>query len=359
MSTPLPVRTGRLGWTFYFYISSNLPPNRHYNKPALIYQSQLNRLKNRGLSVINEPKALHLLEQISYYRLSGYWYPMLSSPKNQHQFKPNSTFENAFKLYCFDRELRSLITSQLEKIEISVRAKMIYLMWHRHGPYWFSSINLFNNQQKFNATIGKLRNEYSRSDEEFIKSFRRKYTNPLPPCCMILEISSFGNLSNIYSNLKPGLDKRAIANFYGLSDTAFASWLHSLTYVRNICAHHSRLWNKRMSIRPLAPRRPRDKFLTNTTLPNPNPNRGSILNNNSTYYLMSMIIYLLKTINPENTFKEKFYQLLKKYKSVDVKAMGFPSDWKTEELWNWDKVITDSKWYNKLLKILKSKLASR
>ena len=76
-----------------------------YSKVALTYSDQLQQLKKRGLTFENEAKALHLLENVSYYRLSGYWYPILADKKN-HAFKQGATFNTAFKLYCFDRELR-------------------------------------------------------------------------------------------------------------------------------------------------------------------------------------------------------------------------------------------------------------
>ena len=76
----------------------------------MTYQEQLERLISRGLLVENIDKAIHLLENLSYYRLSGYLYPMLEEPKDGHKFKPDSTFENAFRVYCFDRELKQLIS---------------------------------------------------------------------------------------------------------------------------------------------------------------------------------------------------------------------------------------------------------
>jgi abortive infection bacteriophage resistance protein len=96
-----------------------------YTKPALTYAEQLKQLKDRGLQIEDESKALHLLQVINYYRLSGYWYPMVADPKKDHVFKPGSSFNTAFKLYCFDRDvLRQLILGELEKIEVAVRYRM-------------------------------------------------------------------------------------------------------------------------------------------------------------------------------------------------------------------------------------------
>ncbi|MDF2456208.1 MAG: protease [Cytophagaceae bacterium] len=94
-----------------------------YTKPSLTYADQLQQLKDRGLIIESEEKALHLLENISYYKLSGYWYPMLAQPKSLHRFKEEASFNTAFKIYCFDREFRRLILSELEKIEVAIERK--------------------------------------------------------------------------------------------------------------------------------------------------------------------------------------------------------------------------------------------
>jgi abortive infection bacteriophage resistance protein len=119
-----------------------------FTKVALTYEAQLQLLRDRGLSIDDEPKALFLLEKISYYRLSGYWFPLLANKKD-HFFKPGATFETAFKLYCFDKELRKLFISELEKIEVAIRAKMIYVLSHEYGPFWFQNPeNINSNSQR-------------------------------------------------------------------------------------------------------------------------------------------------------------------------------------------------------------------
>ena len=276
----------------------------HYSKPALTYQQQLQQLKDRGLTINDDAKAVHLLEQISYYRLSGYWFPLLAD-KHNHTFKSNANFENAFKLYCFDRELRHLVISELEKIEVAFRAKMIYIMSHKFGSFWFSNPVHFKDPIRHANTIAKIGDEYKRSDEEFINAFRNNYSNPLPPSWMIMEITSFGTLSMLYKNLKPGREKREIANHFGLSDSVMEAWLHSIVYLRNICAHHTRLWNRAMSIRPQMPLNPRKQWLSNVSI-----------RNNRTYFMLSMIRYLLQSVNPTSSFIEKFKELLKDRKSV-------------------------------------------
>ena len=285
------------------------------------YSAQLSLLKSRGMTFSDEAKTVYLLEKIGYYRLSGYWYPLLAD-KKKHIFKPNSNFETAFSLYKFDRELRKLISAEIEKIEVAIRAKMAYELSMAYQPFWIEDSSLFTSSRNHSTTLDKINEEYARSNEEFITAFKRKYSNPLPPACIILEVTSFGTLSRLYRNLKPSKAKRDVAKSFNLSDKVFDSWLHSLTCVRNVCAHHARLWNSQIKIQPLSPKKPKDIWLINNAICN-----------NRVYYIFSMIIYLLNTVNPKHTFKQKLQNLFLKYPNVDKAAMGFPPDWQNEPLW--------------------------
>lgn len=137
-----------------------------------------------------------------------------------------------------------------------------------------------------------------------------------------MEITSFGTLSILYKNLKPGREKRVIANYFGLADSVFETWLHSIVYLRNICAHHSRLWNRAMSIRPQIPQNPKKTWIINTNI-----------RNSRTYFMLCMIKFLLQTVNPKTGFSSKLKSLLKEYPNVDTRAMDFPYDWEKEALW--------------------------
>lgn len=292
-----------------------------YSKTFLSCQEQIALLKSRGMNFADEKKALHLLDNISYYRLSGYWYPLLANKQN-HVFKPNSNFETAFNLYKFDREFRKLISTELEKIEVAIRSKMAYVLSAEHGIFWIENADLFANQNTHQTTLAKIQDEFNRCDEEFIVAFKSKYSNRFPPSFMLLEITSFGILSRLYGNLNPGKSKRNIAKMFGLSDRVFVSWLHCLVYIRNVCAHYSRIWNRPMSIQPRFPRNASNVWIAN-----------SEISVNRVFYALSMIIYLLNVVNPKHTFKQKLDALFLKYPNVDRTAMGFPSDWESEPLW--------------------------
>jgi abortive infection bacteriophage resistance protein len=304
-----------------------------YSKPSLSPEEQLQLLKERGLNIENETKALHLLQHISYYRLSGYWHPLLQEPKDLHLFKENASFNNAFKLYCFDRELRQLVLGEIEKIEVAVRSQMINTLSRAFGPLWYTdSTRFYNHRSRHEKILLKLTEDFENSQEEFILAFRKKYSDPYPPCWMIMEIASFGQISTLYSDMRGGKSKRAIAKHFGLDDNTFASWLHCIVYLRNLCAHHSRFWNRKFGVSPQIPNSPMKPWLSSETMKTiKGSNSGK--SNNRAFYMLSILLYLLQTVNPNSTVKQKFLSLKCKYPNIDLSAMGFPELFEREDLW--------------------------
>jgi abortive infection bacteriophage resistance protein len=306
---------------------------KNYNKPPLTYNEQITRLKERGLIIQDEEKALHLLQQLSYYRLSGYWHTLLKEPKSDHHFKENSTFEQSFKLYCFDRELRLLVLNQIEKIEVAVRAIITYECSHSWDSFWLSNNTNFKNDNTYQKNIKKIEAELNRSNELFLKEYKNKYLEKLPPSWITLEVCSFGSLSWIFSILKNGRTKKTIASKFGLNEKVFGSWLHSIVYLRNVCAHHSRLWNKSFSIKAELPKKIRYDWITQMEVVDTrNGSTRSI--KDKTYFSLCILQYLLQIINPNNTFKQKIEELFIKYPEIDRAAMGYPIHWEDDALWN-------------------------
>jgi len=292
-----------------------------YQKSFLSYAEQIALLKNRGLSFKDEAKTLNIFESVSYYRLSNYWQPFLKDKQNK-LFKENIDFDDVFKLYKFDAALRRIIMAEIEKIEIAVRSKIAYILSLSNGSFWLEKENIFSNSEMYATIISNIKEEINRSHESFILSFKKEYSNDIPPAFMALETVSFGTLSKLYKFLKLDKYKQEIAQFFCLSDVAFESWLHSLVYVRNICAHHARLWNRQMRISPLPLKTHKNTWLNNKQV-----------SNNRIYFILSMIIYLLSIINPKHSFKQKLDVLFSEYPSVDRTAMGFPANWREEPLW--------------------------
>lgn len=290
-----------------------------YNQPQISVADQIQLLKSDGLVFTDENKAQHLLENISLFRLKSYLMPLRRL--DSRKFKDGASFEDAYSLYKFDAALRKMVCSELEKIEVSIRTRLSLVMGDEAGIYWFENPANFRNVNRHATLLASLRSELQRSDDDAIVGFMRNYSNSFPSSWMTFEISSFGTLSMMYRCLNAGHARRKVARFYGVSDTVMESWLHSIVYVRNICAHHSRLWNRRLSINALVPRR---TYLPFIKIPD---------DTKRVYYILSILLYFLQSVNPQNTFVSRFKSLLAEYPAVSVVAMGFPDDWGNETLW--------------------------
>lgn len=301
-----------------------------FSKPALRIEEQIALLKKRGLIISNNKKAEKYLSNISYYRLGEYWYVMQSDKEN-HVFKENSRFEDVISLYNFDADLRLLIFGVIEKIEISLRTKLIYYLSLEVNPWWFQNFDLFSDSWALVKTLADLEEELTRTKDVTIKNHLKKHKDDtrFPPAWKALEQTSFGALSKLYGNLKPVIkSKDTIAKEFGaVNHTYLPSWLQSIAQIRNYCAHHSRLWNRNLPS-------------TVKLLPNPpNPWIGEFSNVpkehefQKLYIHLCLMRYLLNTIHPKNDFTFKLQSLLKEYPNVDPDALGFKLNWHNEPLW--------------------------
>ena len=297
----------------------------NYEKKPLTTAQHIELLKSRGLIIDNEAQAIHYLTHVSYYRLAGYWWPMQAN-KEKHLFKTNSRFSDVINLYNFDRELRIIIFDVIEKIEISLRTRLIYHLSHEFDPWWFQNTSLFIDTQALIKTLSSIQEEVERSKDIFIKEHRKKYKADLrfPPAWKTLELTSIGSLSKLYGNLKNDIkSKKIIAKELGaVNHTYLPSWLQSIAQIRNYCSHHSRLWNKNLPGSPKMLSKPPFKWLVHAPT-----------DNSKLYLHLCIMKYLLNIIVPENSFTIKLTRLLSKYPNVDPNALGLKDNWEREELW--------------------------
>lgn len=324
-----------------------------FTKPATTFQDQINQLKFRGLTIADEAFAEHWLKQISYYRLSGYWWP-LQSDKVNHFFKANSKFETVIHLYNFDSELRTLLFDVIEHIEIALRCKLIYHLCHEKTPWWFEDSSLFQDRNEHNECITTMDRDLRRhkTKETFLKEHYTKYhmDTRRPPAWKTLEVVSFGTLSKLYGNLKNTvLSKDHISVEFGTANHIYLpSWLQAIAQIRNICAHHGRLWNKNLPGRPKLLPKPPDRWLQTV----PPASEHHML-----YIHMCCMKYLSNRIHAGNNFTYRLYSLLKKYPNIDIRALGMNRKWLSEPLWNnkIDTALTKaSVFYHKGIYLLKN-----
>ena len=305
------------------------------NKPTYTISDQIALLKQRGMTFCDEVQAYNLLKNISYYRLKGYWWDM-QIDTTLHTFQSGTCFEDIMERYYFDRQLRQILFGGIEQIEIAVRTKMIYHLSIAYGSLWYLNPALFDSTMHIYdgrsmtahcKVLEDLQKEFDRSQENFIKEHKLLYPEQPAEAWKILEIASMGTLSKLYKNLKITLPERSvISNEMGVcSPQVFSGWLESIAFMRNIIAHHSRLWGRTMVKRPsMQLNNPAGAWFTQPL------RQGQI---DKPFSTISCMVYLCNFLNHAQEIKSKIVELIQSYPNVPVYKLGFLNRWRTEPLW--------------------------
>lgn len=287
-----------------------------YLKPALTFDQQLDLLRQRGLTVRDPDRALRWLRSVSYYRLSAYFLPF----KDGEQFRSEADFNDIAGLYIFDRKLRLLVLDAIERIEVAIRTSVTYEIGHAYGTFGHTDPTNFAPDFDHPRFMNELLDEEGRAKEAFALHFRQQYAEePHLPVWMATELLSFGTVSKLYQSLDPKLRQR-IASPYKVDAQFLASWLHMLTYARNVCAHHKRLWNRHLAIKPRFPSR-------SLAWPHQVPD-------NERLYAVLVVLRHMMTVNsPNSKWVERLHGLLAAHPTVPQSAMGFPGGWEKLATW--------------------------
>lgn len=304
------------------------------NKTPASIVDQIALLKQRGMLFNDEQSAHHFLENISYYRLKGYWWDMQDDIA-LHTLKPNTYFEDIIERYNFDRRLRLILFDAIERIEIALRTKMIYHLSLAYGSLWYLDSNLFETTSLpsnplvtiHQNTIIELKKEFFRSQEIFIKDQRNRYPNQDADSWKILEVASMGTLSKLYKNLKHQLPEKAtIAKEMGLNlHSELSSWLEAITYVRNIIAHHSRLWSRNMVKIPVEKiNNPKSDWLNSALLP---------VQGKKPFLIITTMIYVCNEVTPNHQIKKKILDLIATSPNLPIYKLGFFNNWQKHPIW--------------------------
>nr|WP_255484408.1 Abi family protein [Granulicella sp. 5B5] len=291
-------------------------------------------------------KAEACLHRIGYYRLSGYAYPFRqrelrrnpdgSETEHIHEhFRPHTEFSTIMELYVFDKKLRLLFLDAIERIEVGLRVE-VALTLGTYGAFSYRDANTYN--RYFSAPdsdgatpharfIEKLDDAFRRSREEFAEHFRSKYSSDLP-IWMSIELWDFGTLSTVLNGMKSA-DLDRLSSLYRLPKRRFlSSWAQSINFVRNVCAHHERLWNRPLVQQP-SPSKPGELELLEHLA-------TDSLAQRRIYAVAAVLQYMLRFVHPGSTWKERLRSHLKTIPDsphISLRHMGFPSDWEKLALW--------------------------
>lgn len=271
---------------------------------------QVENLKNIGLIVDDEEYAKKILNDISYFRLIKAYSLNLKS-KNEC-YNKQTAFKEIVDLYLFNSNFRQLIFPEIEKVEINVRCRLANFFAEQYGVLGYLQAENFSNENYHAQFLEDIKEEVRRNSKApFVRNFKENYEGGNLPIYALVEVFSFGTLSKFYKNML-NKDKKAIAKTFGVGYTYFESWLESISYVRNICAHYGRIYNAKLSKTPIL-----YKEYTQVGI-----------GNNRIYGVLLCLKYLLKDDDHWNLFVDKIELLFDKYPCVQISTMGFPENWK-------------------------------
>jgi len=256
-------------------------------------------------------------------------------PIRTGDFVPSSRFEDIVRLYVFDKKLRLLALDALERIELAVRVDVAHLLGRRdpmahenpaclHGGFAKRAINRGADKGKTAHAVWLERYRklvHRARHEPFLEHHQQKYAGKLP-IWVAIEVWDFGLLSKLFSGMHV-TDKNTIAEKYGATDgEAFSQWLRSLNFIRNVCAHHSRLWN------------------ISVLEQSPVPDGWSAgINNKRPFFYFCLMQRMLQTISPNSCWHRRFKALLAQDfpqtapKQLSLYEFGLVSGWENWGLW--------------------------
>ena len=248
-----------------------------------------------------------------------------------------SKFQDSVALYVFDKKLRLLILDAIERVEVAFRVDIAYLLGEK-DPFAYTNPNLLhgNFTKKIDSRTGKTKYQewlskhdqlIKRSKEDFAEHYKAKYGLPLP-IWVAIELWDFGLLSVFYKGMAVK-DKAVIATKYDIPDwQIMESWLRTLNYVRNVGAHHSRLWNRNLIDQPKLP-----KLGAMSAF---DPFIGNIHMTSRVYVVLCILAHFMQIICPRSSWQKRLMELIQTFPKsthMSIQDMGFPNEWKQHIFW--------------------------
>lgn len=277
-------------------------------------------LQQRGMNVEDPIAAERFLTRVNYYKFKAYLYKFEAPhPTLDHHYSDETSFQEVYRIYKFDRKLRLLICDMLERFEIAVRTKWAQELSQKRGAFAHEEPANFKNPNFHFDSLALLKNSYRRSPEKFAKHFKNNYPRMVTPYIWVsVEMMSFGEVSRWLSNTRDKKLRQNVAQSFGFKPAFFESYVHRASDVRNICSHHQRIWDRRLptQVKPLV------SSTFDSSLLNADPAQADKL-----YNFLAVLSFIADEICPGHKWNDR----LVKFLDIDnsrVHSMGFPSHWR-------------------------------
>lgn len=305
-----------------------------FNKLPTTIDEQIALLKERGLQLSADAPARRWLASVGYYRLSAYWLIFEELPERgttrSKQFRAGVTLEQVIDIYIFDRKLRLLVTEAIERIEISVRAYWSNKMALAQGAHAHMKPAYFKSDWDHAKAVADLKKRVQESGEVFVAHYKQKYSDPeMPPIWIITELMTFREISKWIEATADARIRNAVAHHLGLpTQETLVGTLQHLSYIRNICAHHGRLWNRR-SVKRLPNIK---RFREDLKMESPGPSGQHHLSNRI-YNTLIVLVRLMRHQAADSTYPSRLRELLDTRTEGQLRVMGVPTDWRERPAW--------------------------
>jgi abortive infection bacteriophage resistance protein len=161
--------------------------------------------------------------------------------------------------------------------------------------------------------------------EPYVSHNLNKFGPPLP-IWIACEFFDFGAVTRLFQFLVYA-DRQTIATSAGLArERTLRSWLTTLNYVRNICAHNSRLWNRRLIQQVILQPNDLPRRLTHLA-------RGP---RDKVYAVIAITAYLTDHLNPDAGWSDRMKAVLARFPKIPGRSMaemGVPTGWTNKAIW--------------------------
>lgn len=276
----------------------------------LTVDEQIENLRSLGLIINDDKYAKSLLNDVSYFRLIKAF--SLGLKQKNSNYYPDTSFDDIVQLYKFNCNFRQILFPVIERVEINLRCRLANYFSTKYGVLGYENPENFNNPEYHLAFLEDINHEISRNSKSpFVKNFRENYQDGKIPFYALVELFSFGTLSKFFKNMK-NEDKKAVSATYGVGYTYFESWIESIAFVRNLCAHYGRLYNAKLAKTPTLYKQYSKAQIKNIRV----------------FAVLLCIKHLNKNDPHWTDVVNDIDELIQKYPAVRTSTMGFPENWK-------------------------------
>lgn len=319
-----------------------------YTKSAVSREAQAEMLISQGLTA-DKDELIMRIETVGFYRLNGYAHPFRQIDSDGNilpVFVQCTSLEKLWGLYRFDRKLRFLFLDAIERIEVALRSQLAYLHTQANGPFIYASEHYFPAWKDYMRCWKRVeKGSKEAAKNEALKNFFARDTenHTYPPLEIAISFLELGPLVYFFDYSDKETVRKPIVKTWGVDSKFISSWMHALNHLRNDCAHHARIWNKRFFQLPQIPKCTKDArwyCVYDVTLgewiqPQNKLTAEAVITSDSMACFLFICRTLLRALAPTSAWHQRITSILQQAEQdgIDLTQMGLPKHWESHPLW--------------------------